>query len=264
MPIILIIFLNIIRGYKFDFNRGLISSGSGAQAVCWATGDGQPGGHCRPPGHTHTQATIFPSPLNRQHGLWEVRVALLPKRPFSLPCLSPRLSPGPEQESRPIATATRQHNKLQTAEPCSAKRSSGGVAALPQSFSPLGGDSGPARASLSNTDPQEDGNVLKPQGFQKEMTPLLPFDSECYFCLLPQSILFENSCETLAGEGSEAANLRENLVGPVASLTSTWPFPSLQLILFDFTEFLKRFFYWGPMVGGFPKSKSSLFVIFLP
>lgn len=29
MPIILIIFLNIIRGYKFDFNRRLIASGVG-------------------------------------------------------------------------------------------------------------------------------------------------------------------------------------------------------------------------------------------
>ena len=50
----------------------------------------------------------------------------------------------------------------------------------------------------------------------------------------------------LSGEGSEAANLREKLVvGPVASLISTWPFQSLQLILFDFTEFLKRFSFIG-------------------
>lgn len=40
MPIILIIFLNIIRGYKFDFNRGLIASGASAWVVCRAAREG--------------------------------------------------------------------------------------------------------------------------------------------------------------------------------------------------------------------------------
>lgn len=40
MPIILIIFLNIIRGYKFDFNRRLIASGDGSWAVRRAAGEG--------------------------------------------------------------------------------------------------------------------------------------------------------------------------------------------------------------------------------
>lgn len=235
MPIILIIFLNIIRGYKFHCNRGLISSGAGSQAVRWDTGEGQPGGQSPSWTHTHSpQANIFPSPLNRQHGLWEVRVALLPKRPFSLPCLSLRLSPGPERE-RSASSHSHPPGTISFSQQSPARRWAilwGCCPAGNQTFSPLGGDSGPARASPSNTNPQEDGNVLKPQGFQKEMTPLLPFDSECYCCLLPQSILSENSCETLSGEGSEAVNLREKLVvSPVASLTSTWPVQSLQLIL---------------------------------
>lgn len=60
MPIILIISPNIIRGYKFDFNRDLVASGVGAWAVRRAAGEGEPS-LCHPlVTPPHLRLDVFP------------------------------------------------------------------------------------------------------------------------------------------------------------------------------------------------------------